>query len=213
MKLNATVAEELNTLSENAAVARREAARLKKEADRFHKLHALTLEKIAEGERKQAEAEARTDELRRRAEELDASVETERRRVDAKRQAVEDVRREKDVLGRTLAAASDKAKEASAAVALQQAVQRNLQTEVTQAAVTMRTLRTEIGRLMEERGRYATQAEEAQRVSAAVVASFPVGLRQEAQRVVLSDVLSIGSACASGADCTASHAALPVARC
>lgn len=189
-KINHKLAAEIHTTSEAIAVSRREAASFKREAEKLQKLHALTMEKIEEAEKKHAAVEERAAELRRKVDELDAQVQSERRRLDAKKTATDDARREKDVLGRTLSAASDKTKDAQAVLELQEAVLRNLQTEVNQCAAVLKGMRTEIASLVEERLRYSEQAEEAQKEYFTVLEATKL---QELQMAALQRKIEEGS--------------------
>jgi DNA repair exonuclease SbcCD ATPase subunit len=162
MKINKTLTLELKQLSDGAADARAEATRVQKEAIRLKKLHELCTQKIEEAEERRGEGEGKLHELQRQIEDIDAASEAERRRNDVKRQALDDLRREKDVLSRSIGTAGDKSKDAEETVTLQGSIRRNLQAEVTTYAATLKTMRDELDELLAQKAQYAAQSEEAQ---------------------------------------------------
>lgn len=166
---NEAIAGDLHTLETELADVRREVASTQSDTARVTKLVALTLKKIRTAQEQQGEAEAAQEAARNKAAEVTGQAEEQRKRNAAEKAALDDLRRQREVLHRSVATQADKVRKVKELLAMHKNTVANLTSETAAFRTAVVNLRTEVDAVQADRDATVGELEAAtQRYFAAV---------------------------------------------
>jgi len=148
---NEAVAGDLHQLETELADMRREVASTQGDTARITKLVSLTLSKIREAQQQQARAEEAQEAARNTAKAIASEAEEQRKRNAAEKGSLDDLRRQREVLHRSVSTQADKIRKVKELLALHKNTVASLTSEVSAFRTAVVQLRSEMDVLMEDR--------------------------------------------------------------